>query len=52
MLKDIESSAAALFEGGWRAEKEQLIIEYNLTAEEAEAICAKLEEYENEKNRH
>lgn len=42
---DIETSAAALYDGGWRAtDKEQLIKEYELTEAEAEAICAKLAE--------
>lgn len=49
MLKDIESSAAALYDGGWRSEdKEQLISEYDLTEEEAEAICERLATFESE----
>ena len=49
MLKDIESSAAALYDGGWRSEdKEQLISEYDLTEEEAEAICERLAAFESE----
>lgn len=36
-------SAAALFDGGWRADdREELIAEYGLTDEEADAICAEL----------
>lgn len=47
MLKDVESSAAALYDGGWRAaDREQLMTEYDLTADEADAICAKLAEYD------
>lgn len=46
-LQDISESAAALFEGGWRAEdKDQLISEYQLTEEEAEQICNELKEME------
>lgn len=46
MLKDVESSAAALYDGGWRAEdKAQLIEEYNLTETEANGICKLLEVY-------
>lgn len=40
MIADFYSSAAALYDGGWRAEdKEQLIEEYDLTEDEAERIC-------------
>lgn len=46
MLKDIESSAAALYDGGWRAEdRDQLITEYDLDAQDADAICEYLTEY-------
>lgn len=49
MLQDIESSAAALYDGGWRAEdREELIAEYDLSGEDADAICDKLKEYEME----
>ena len=48
MLKDTESSAAALYDGGWRAEdKEELIKEYGLKEEEAAKICEYLKTYEN-----
>ena len=48
MLKDVEMSAASLYDGGWRAEdREQLIVEYQLTEDEADAICEKLQEYED-----
>ncbi len=40
MLSD---SAAALYDGGWRAEdREQLIEEYQLTEDEADALCREL----------
>ena len=48
MIKDIESSAAALYDGGWRAaDREQLIAEYELDADEADAICEQLRDYED-----
>lgn len=47
-MKDIEMSAAALYDGGWRADdKDDLISEYGLTEEEVNAICEKLAEYDN-----
>lgn len=47
MINDVTSSAAALYDGGWRAaDKDELIEEHNLTEEEANAICEWLEEYE------
>ena len=46
---EIETAAAALFDGGWRAkDREDLITEYNLTAERAAAICEQLERWEGE----
>ena len=49
MIKDYEASAAALYDGGWKAEdKDQLIEEYKLTEEEADKICEFLEKYEKE----
>ena len=49
MIKDIESSAAALYDGGWRSDdREELIAEYQLSEDEADAICKKLKEYENQ----
>ena len=51
MIKDYEASAAALYDGGWKTEdREQLIEEYELTDEEADKICEILERYEHEKN--
>lgn len=47
VLKDVESSAAALYDGGWRAtDRDDLITEYDLTADEADAICAELDRME------
>lgn len=44
MIVDVESSAAALYDGGWRAEdRVQLMEEYALTDDEADALCAELE---------
>lgn len=48
MVRDFESSAAALYDGGWRAEdKEELMAEYELTEEEATKICEILASYGN-----
>ena len=47
-MKDFEMSAAALYDGGWRAEdKEKLIAEYELTEAEAAEICEWLKEMED-----
>lgn len=44
-------TAAALYDGGWRAEdRDWLIDEYELSEEEADAICKMLAYYENEKS--
>ena len=46
-ISDIAASAAALYDGGWRAEdRDQLITEYVLTLEDAEAICEALKDIE------
>lgn len=46
-MTDIRSSAAALYDGGWRAEdRNELVSEYNLTAEEADEICEMLALFE------
>nr|DAQ94860.1 MAG TPA: hypothetical protein [Caudoviricetes sp.] len=51
MLKDISSSAAALYDGGWRsADADQLRTEYDLTEEETQELCAALANLE-EKNK-
>ena len=47
MINDYESSAAALYDGGWRKDdKEELISEYDLTNDEAEKICEILADME------
>lgn len=51
MLKDVSSSAAALYDGGWRStDADQLRAEYNLTEEETQELCAALADLE-EKNK-
>lgn len=51
MLKDISSSAAALYDGGWRsADAEQLRAEYDLTEEETQELCAALADLEKKIN--
>ena len=46
-MKDYESMAAALYDGGWRAEdKEQLQAEYDLSDEDLERIVDLLATYE------
>lgn len=47
MFEDIQSSASALYDGGWRSEdKDQLIAEYSLTEDEAVALCNELSRME------
>ena len=47
MMTDFTSSAAALYDGGWRSEdKNDLIQEYDITEEEAETLCTILASYE------
>ena len=49
MIKDVQSSAASLYDSGWRAaDKEDLIEDYSLTEQEAQEICAELEKYEKQ----
>lgn len=49
-MTDYRSSAAALYDGGWRAEdRDDLIEEYRLTEEEASELCEILKEFENNK---
>ena len=46
-MKDYESMAAALYDGGWRVEdREQLKAEYDLTDEDVERIVDLLAEYD------
>lgn len=48
-MKDYLASAAALYDGGWRAEdKDQIVEEYELTEEEADKLCEILEELEKD----
>ena len=43
MTMNNQYSAASLYDGGWRAEdRDQLIDEYNMTADEADDICKEL----------
>jgi hypothetical protein len=51
MLKDVSSSAAALYDGGWKsADADQLRAEYDLTEDEAQELCSALADLE-EKNK-
>ena len=46
-ISDIATSAAALYDGGWRADdRDRLITEYDLTVEDADAICEALQDIE------
>ena len=47
MAYELESSAAALYDGGWRAkDKEDLMQEYGIDEDKADAICELLKGYE------
>ena len=47
MIKDVQSSAAALYDGGWRSGgRDELIAEYDLTEDEADQLCEELERLE------
>lgn len=47
LLMDITSCAAALYDGGWRAEdKTYLIEEYGFTDAEVTTVCEWLETYD------
>lgn len=49
MTMNNQYSAASLYDGGWRAEdRDQMIDEYGLTADEADEICRGLAEVEDE----
>lgn len=51
MIKDIEMSAASLYDGGWRSsDAEDIQAEYQLTDEETEAIVQQLKTYEEERS--
>ncbi len=44
-------ASAMLYDGGWRAsDRDELIIEYLLTNEEAETLCKELAELEESNN--
>lgn len=46
-MTDYSSSAAALYDGGWRADdRDELITEYQLTEEEADELCKILAEFD------
>lgn len=48
-ISDIATSAAALYDGGWRADdRDRLITEYDLTVEDADAICEALHDIEED----
>lgn len=43
MIKDVESSAAALIDGGWVPEdREEMIAEYELTEDDADVLIAEM----------
>ena len=46
---DILSAAASLYDGGWRSEdRDDLIEEYGLTGVEADKLCEALAEYDHQ----
>ena len=48
MQPNMGEITANLYDGGWRAaDREEMIRCYDLTEDEADAICELLEEYEN-----
>ena len=50
MTMNNQFSAASLYDGGWRAEdRDQLISEYGLTADEADDICKEIAELKDRK---
>ena len=45
--EDVQRMAEALYDGGWRAEDhDQLMSEYDLTSDEADALCEALQDIE------
>ena len=45
-IEDFQGTAAALYDGGWRAdEKEEIMEEYGISSWEADQICEYLEEF-------
>ena len=52
MRCDDWASAAALYDGGWRAEdRDELVAEYDLSEEEADAICEDLRRMDEKEDR-
>ena len=50
MTMNSQYSAASLYDGGWRAEdRDQMIDEYGLTADEADDICKELADLKDRK---
>ena len=50
MTMNSQYSAASLYDGGWRAEdRDQMIDEYGLTADEADEICKELADLKDRK---
>lgn len=46
-LSNLQSIAAALYDGGWRSKDKGCIVEeYGLSESDAETVCALLEKYE------
>ena len=46
---DILSAAASLYDGGWRSDdRDDLIEEYGLTGDEADKLCEALLEYDHQ----
>ena len=51
LIVNLEDNVCYLFDGGRRSsDRDQLITEYELTNEEADTICRKLEEIQNASN--
>lgn len=49
MRQMAHDTADSLYQGGWRTEdREEIMAEYDLTEEEADLICERLEIYEEE----
>ena len=47
MLNDIDYTAAALYDGGWRSsDRDQLAAEYGLDGDDLDAVCAALKAME------
>ena len=45
-LSNLQSIAATLYDGGWRSEdKERIVEEYGLSESDADTVCALLKEF-------